>query len=146
MAQLKFSSLAEALPLIGKLEEGSRPAGGWNLSQVFRHLGQSIAFSMDGFPRLKPALFRATIGRLAKARFLRAGTMNHTLDAPIPGAPELRADEPLAQARAYLIEQIKRLQGHSGPLQPHFAYGPLSRPELEQLQAMHIANHLQAFQ
>jgi hypothetical protein len=31
------------------------------------------------------------------------------------------------------------------PLQPHFAYGALSKPDYEQAHAMHLAQHLSGF-
>ena len=34
---------------------------------------------------------------------------------------------------------------HTGPLQPHFAYGALDKAQYEQAHAMHLANHLSAF-
>ncbi|WP_416983834.1 DUF1569 domain-containing protein [Streptomyces sp. T028] len=53
---------------------------------------------MTGYPRLKPALFRATVGALAKRVFLSRGRMRHPLDAVIDGAPQLDPNLPLAAA------------------------------------------------
>ncbi|MFE3760166.1 DUF1569 domain-containing protein [Streptomyces sp. NPDC059104] len=41
---------------------------------------------MTGCPRLRPAVFRLTAGRLAKGVFLRRGVMRHPLDAGIDAA------------------------------------------------------------
>ncbi|HWH82676.1 MAG TPA: DUF1569 domain-containing protein, partial [Burkholderiaceae bacterium] len=42
-----------------------RSTGTWDVPQVLHHFAQSVEFSLDGFPQLKPAWFRATLGRLA---------------------------------------------------------------------------------
>ena len=67
----------------------------WNLSQVLQHLAQSIEFSMQGFPALKGAWFRSSIGSAAFAVFNARGVMSHSLDEPIPGAPALDASQAL---------------------------------------------------
>ena len=36
---------------------------------------------------------------------------------------------------------INRFNGHTGVLQPHFAYGKLSRADFALAHAFHIANH-----
>ncbi len=36
---------------------------------------------------------------------------------------------------------MTRFQADTGPLQPHFAYGPLSRADYALAHALHIANH-----
>ncbi|WP_371384045.1 DUF1569 domain-containing protein, partial [Salmonella sp. M9-3] len=52
----------------------------WNLSQVLQHLAQSVEFSMQGFPALKGAWFRSSIGSAAFAVFNARGAMSHSLD------------------------------------------------------------------
>ena len=44
-----------------------------------------------------------------------------------------------------LHEAIEAFHRHTGELQPHFAYGRLSKAEYELAHAMHLANHLAAF-
>ena len=44
-----------------------------------------------------------------------------------------------------LRQAVQDFGAHTGPLQPHFAYGALSRAQYEQAHAMHLANHLSAF-
>ncbi|WP_063934781.1 DUF1569 domain-containing protein [Archangium violaceum] len=126
--------------------EGASVPGPWTLPQVLVHCAQSIDCSLDGYPRLRPALFRATIGRIAKRKFLSQGFMSHGLDAAIPGAPALE-DAGLAPALARLRQAITRFEtADASALKPHLAYGPCDKREYEALHAMHLADHLGAVQ
>ncbi len=142
--ELKLVSLREALSELQNLRQATlvEVPGDWNAAQVMRHLGQSIEFSMRGFPEMKSGLFRATVGRIAKAKFLSDGTMSHNLNDPIPGAPVLSREESFAAALAYLIGTVDSFLAYTGEVKPHFAYGDVTRAQVDQLQAMHIANHL----
>ena len=65
---------------------------GWSPSEVFNHCAQSIDYSIDGYPELKAAWFRHSLGPAAFAVFSARGAMRHPLDEAIPGAAAL--DEP----------------------------------------------------
>lgn len=117
--------------------------GNWSAFTVFSHLAQSIEYSMTGYPAMKPALFRHTAGPLAFAAFETAGAMHHNLSEPIPGAPVLPADGNVAEALERLTHALTTFGQWQGPLQPHFAYGALSREEYTTAHLMHIRNHLQ---
>lgn len=118
------------------------PTSAWNLSQTIQHCAQTVRFSVVGYPQLKPALFRATAGRLAKHLFLRRGATRHSLDAEIAGAPPLAADKPAADAAAELAEAVELFTGHTGPHATHPAYGRCTHEQFERLHAMHLAEHL----
>ena len=115
---------------------------GWSPSQVFNHCAQSIDYSIDGYPELKPAWFRHSLGPVAFAVFSARGAMRHPLDEVIPGAAPLL--EPASQAEALQRLQIafERFASHAGELQPHFAYGALNHAEYGQAHVMHLYNHL----
>lgn len=115
---------------------------GWSPSEVFNHCAQSIDYSIDGYPGLKPAWFRHTLGPAAFAVFSSRGAMRHPLDEAIPGAAELT--EPASQALALqrLQAAFERFAGHRGALQPHFAYGALDHAEYAQAHVLHLYNHL----
>jgi hypothetical protein len=87
----------------------------WNLSQVLQHLAQSVEFSMRGFPALKGAWFRSTLGSAAFAVFNARGAMSHTLDEPIPGAPAGRGTgaEDLGAAAARRDGRIRAIQRYA---------------------------------
>lgn len=142
-----LATLADARQAVqGLLRQPLRNQGAWALPQVLHHLAQSIEFSLAGFPELKSAAFRHTVGAAAWAVFDARGAMSHGLDEPIPGAPALPApDAALQPAVQRLLAALDRFEAHSGPLQPHFAYGALDKAAYTRAHLMHLANHWQAF-
>ncbi len=68
---------------------------GWTPTEVFNHCAQSIEYSMEGYPQLKPAWFRHSVGPVAFAVFSARGAMRHPLTEAIPGAAPLA--EPASQ-------------------------------------------------
>ncbi|MFG6465291.1 DUF1569 domain-containing protein [Roseateles sp. BYS87W] len=118
----------------------------WNLSQVLQHLAQSIEFSMQGYPVLKGAWFRSTVGSAAFAVFNARGEMSHSLDEPIPGAPALEATQALKVSVQRLLDAMEAFADFNGTLRPHFAYGELTKPQYERAHLMHLAQHWTQFQ
>ncbi|PJI97401.1 uncharacterized protein DUF1569 [Acidovorax sp. 69] len=148
--QLVFGTISEALREVERLNAASVhalvPATAWNWSQTLEHCAQSIEYSLQGFPEPKSALFQNTVGTAAFSVFAQRGRMSHSLEEPIPGAPVLDASAPdAAAALARLRKAAQDFAAYSGTLHPHFAYGALSRVQYEQAHAMHLANHLSAF-
>lgn len=117
------------------------PRGPWTLAHTLEHCAQSIEYSLSGYPALRSGLFRATVGRIAKRKFLSAGRMRHDLAAPVPGAPALASSD-AAVAEARLRAAIAAFQAHEGAFADHLAYGPCSKAEYEALHVMHVADHL----
>ena len=115
---------------------------GWTPSEVFNHCAQSIEYSMDGYPELKPAWFRHSVGPAAFAVFSARGAMRHPLTEAIPGAAPLA--EPAGQEAALqrLQAAFARFAAHTGELKPHFAYGALSHEEYAAAHVLHLYNHL----
>lgn len=134
---MRLHSFDQVLAELDRLEGADRPS----LGRILAHCAQSIEYGLEGFPVARAWIFRATIGRLAKWKFLRDGALKHDLDAEIPGAPSVEGTT-FSDGVARLREAIARFRAHQGPLAPHFAYGPLSRDEAERLQSMHVADHL----
>jgi hypothetical protein len=148
--QLVFGTLVDALREVDRLASASvsalAPATAWNWSQTLEHCAQSIEFSLQGFPAPKSTLFQDTLGSAAFGVFALRGRMSHNLAEPIPGAPVLDASTPDAVlALARLRKSVQDFANHAGPLHPHFAYGALTKAQYEQAHAMHLANHLSAF-
>jgi Protein of unknown function (DUF1569) len=139
----KVTSLAEARFWLDQLEKvpGAKATGKWPLVSVLEHLAQSIEMSLDGFPQSKSAVFQHTVGAAAFTVFQWRGKMAHGLDEPIPGAPALTSQGDWKPAANRLRAAIARFEAHTGPLQPHFAYGALSKAEFAQAHVFHIANH-----
>lgn len=144
MADLpKVQSLEDSLRWLDRLEKaaGIKTVGAWPMGAVLEHLAQSIEMSMEGYPQQKSALFQGTAGSAAFAFFKWRGRMSHGLAEPIPGAPALGATADWKPAALRLRRAITRFNGYNGALQPHFAYGPLSKTEFALAHHLHIANH-----
>ena len=118
-------------------------ASGWDLAHVLHHVAQSVEYSLSGFPLLKPAWFRASVGPAAFAVFEACGRMTHGLDDPIPGGTPINDRQPLAPAVDHLAAALAAFERHTDALAPHFAYGPLDKPACARAHLMHLADHWQ---
>jgi hypothetical protein len=133
--------LPSALRLLQGLPERAHTAEGWPLPVVLVHAAQSVEYSMGGFPEARSELYQATVGGTAFALFDALGSMSHDLADPIPGAPAIATDTPLREAAARLVKALTDFDGHTGLLQPHFAYGALDKAEYLRAHLMHLADH-----
>ncbi len=131
----------EAL-LVEVREAMNEAPSGFGLAMA--HCAQSIDCSIVGYPKPAPWLVRGLIGPMVLKRFLRQGFMRHDTNAPVPGLTAPPAGLSAADGVAKLEAAIARFTAHSGPLAPHFAYGPVSKAAYEAVHAMHAANHLDA--
>jgi len=136
-----FATLADAARAIEGLKTGWRSRGAFTLAQMLNHAAQSIEFSLNGFPEMKSAVFRHTVGGAAFAFFDARGAMSHGLDEPIPGAPALAAGLPLDAAITRALKALSDFDQHTGLLHPHFAYGELDKAHYTRAHLMHLANH-----
>lgn len=142
LASERFGSIEAALKTLEQLKaQAPRMTGAWDLPHVLHHAAQSIEYSIGGFPAPKPAWFRATLGSYAFALFNARGQMTHSLNEPIPGAPDIPQGQALAPAIDRLIAALQAFEHHSGELAPHFAYGSLAKPVYTRAHLMHLANH-----
>jgi hypothetical protein len=128
--------------LAGLLDKRLVSLKGWSPAEVFNHCAQSVEYSISGYPELKPAWFRHSIGPLAFSAFAARGAMRHPLDEAIPGAALL--SEPATQVLALrrLQQAFADFARYRGELQPHFAYGVLSHADYAQAHVLHLYNHL----
>jgi hypothetical protein len=142
LASERFASIDAALKTLEQLKtQAPRMRGAWDLPQVLHHTAQSIEYSINGFPAVKPAWFRATLGSYAFALFNARGQMTHSLNEPIPGAPDIAPGQPLLSAIDHAMSALQAFERHSGTLAPHFAYGALDKPAYTRAHLMHLANH-----
>lgn len=119
-------------------------SGGWSLGKVFSHCAQSIEYSMNGFPEMKPAVFRGTVGKLAFSIFSLREKMSHGLEDPIPGAADLENTIEYKLGLNRLLQSIDLFQKlESSQLKPHFAYGELDKEEFDLAHTLHIKNHFE---
>jgi hypothetical protein len=114
----------------------------WPLAQVLEHAAQSVEFSLDGYPQLRSALFRDSVGTLAFLAFARRGRMTHDTQEPIPGAPALVATR-IDAAAARLSEALRRFEAQPAThrFAPHFAFGTLDKDAYRRAHLMHLADH-----
>jgi hypothetical protein len=141
---LSYQSLGEALKEIEQLKKAATQInleGEWSLYQHLLHCTQSIQFSIQGFPSQKSPIFQQTVGKLAFNQFLEQGYMRHNRNEPIPDAPQLVTNGDIQTAFDGLIQSIQTFDAYTGALQPHFAYGQLSKNEYAKAHAMHLADH-----
>lgn len=145
---LQWTTLAQADADIGRLAASAtrRSTAVWSWAQTLEHCAQSIDYSMAGYPQPKPLWFRRTVGPAALGVFVWRGRMSHDVAEPIPGAPALDRERSPDLAMAQVRAAMQRFAQWTGPLQPHFAYGVLDKTHYEQAHAMHLANHLSAFE
>lgn len=116
--------------------------GKWSPAHIFSHNAQSIDYSMAGFPESKGTVFQTLLGKPAFAVFSARGEMRHGLAEPIPGAYTIADDGPIDVAIDKLLASIAAFAAHSTPLQPHFAYGELSKADYESAHVLHFLNHM----
>jgi hypothetical protein len=139
-----FPTIASALKAVEGLADvaqGWRSNGAFSLAQMLNHAAQSVEFSLRGFPELKSAAFRRTVGAAAFALFDARGTMSHSLSEPIPGAPPLLATQALDQGILRFTQALREFDANTQPLAPHFAYGALDKAQFTRAHLMHLANH-----
>lgn len=147
LRDLQITTLGAALQEMRRLGQAPalHSATAWSWARTLEHLAQSIEYSMTGYPTPNSALFQRVVGPSALAFFSWRGQMRHDLTAPIPGSPAIADHTPLDQATLRLLTACQQFMQWQAPLQPHFAYGPLTHAAYEQAHALHLANHFAAF-
>lgn len=137
-----MTSLDHAFARLDALDLSAiQSTGDWDLGRMFSHLAQGVEFSMTGYPVQKPKLFQATVGTLAFKVFEMRGRMSHGLDQPIPG--EVVTQQSAEDGLQRLWRSLETFRDHVGPLEPHFAYGTLSKAKFGTAHLFHINNHLE---
>jgi hypothetical protein len=114
----------------------------WNPSQILQHCSQSISYSIDGYPEARSPFFQYTIGKLAVNAFAASGQLHHPLEEGIPGAPLLEPSLPNDVALRELIFTLQQFIDWQGALQPHFAFGSLTKAQYYSVHYLHLKSHL----
>lgn len=139
-----FESLPQAYKTLEALRQGdARTLEGWDLATVLHHAAQSVEYSMHGYPQLKGAWFRASVGPAAFAVFDHFHKMRHNLAEPIPGAPAIEPGQPLGPAIDHALGALQAFERYQGPLAPHFAYGDLDKTRYLHAHLLHFSDHWQ---
>lgn len=140
---IRLESLEEAKKELLKLsEEGRKEPEGWSFYKTFSHCAKTIDYSIAGYPALKPAIVRSTIGKLAIQKFLKQGYMKHDLQADVPGSPEIMNQGSFSDGIEILLDSIDKFQAYQGDLKPHLLFGTMNKEAYDKYFAMHIADHL----
>ncbi len=116
--------------------------GEWNASQILQHCTQSIRYSIYGYPEAHSPWFQYSIGKLAVNAFAATGKLHHPLDEPIPGAPALEPALPNDVALRELIYTVQQFMDWQGEMQPHFAFGSLTKAQYYSVHYLHLQSHL----
>jgi hypothetical protein len=137
---LSLSSVRQTISQVKAKQLISR--SNWSPFMIFSHLAQSVELSMTGYPQHKSDWFKSNIGRRVFEMFAAKKQMKHGLDEPIPGALLIGNDGDHYQGIQRLELALDYFEQYEGLMQPHFAYGPLSKAEYEVAHALHFYNHL----
>lgn len=143
---IRLSSLLEARKVLENLNKDVPTSQSeWSSYEIFVHCSKTIEYSMTGYPVLKPAIVRNTVGRLAINKFLRQGYMKHNLQADVPGSPVIENTGTFEDGLKILMASIEKFSSYTGELKPHLLFGSLSREQYDKYFAFHIADHLSVF-
>jgi hypothetical protein len=138
--RLSLSSVRQTLSQIKSKQLLS--TGDWSPFIIFSHIAQSIELSVTGYPQHRPSWFKSTIGRNVFDMFVAKRQMKHGLNDSVPGVGSIANNGDHYQGIQRLELALDYFEQHEGPMQPHFAYGPLTKPEYEIAHALHFYNHL----
>ncbi len=138
---LRFSSADDCLAEVQSLHAGGYDqTGDWNLSQICEHMTAVYDRSIDGYSVKRPWIFRATIGRVARALVLRSGRIPSGVKAPAPALPTKMLPEPESIARFQAA--LRRVTDHAGDFDSHPIFGRMSASDNKRLHLIHAAHHL----
>lgn len=138
---LRFQNYEQVLVEAERLNEmGYEPTGNWSLAQVCHHLSMVMEYSLDGFPKQQPWLFRWIARRFFLPRVLKHQVIRGRAPAGAALQPPDSPDAPAALAR--LHKAIDRLKNHKGELAPSPAFGPLTPDEWREVHLWHCEHHL----
>lgn len=141
--KITLNNLGEAKTILNELKEKEHLHGtNWNPYKIFAHCAKTIDYSMKGYPKMKPVIIRASIGKIAFSKFMNQGYMQHNLTADVPGSPEIHDNDNATEGIDMLLKAIDTFQHYGEKLKPHLLFGNLQKEEYDKYFAMHIADHL----
>jgi hypothetical protein len=140
--KIKFNSWQEIEEEFSILEQSGRveTSGVWSFYQILKHINDALHYSMNGFPNMKPAIIRKTIGRIALSYFMKRNEMRAGL--PNSSAPKKREEGDERVMFQKLKATLKEYKEFQGEFAPHTIFGDLTREEWDKLHLMHFSLHL----
>jgi len=136
--RLQLKAYEGILVEIERLAQGHRLLGHWTLAQICHHLADTQEFSIHGGqPTIRtPALFRATIGRVALVALLWYGYIPER-QGPVPPPRSGSLNEGLERLR----ETIRAVSGQRLRA-AHPIFGHLTADQWRRFHLNHAAHHL----
>lgn len=144
--EVKLKSLSKSKEPISNLNEKKLSSKSqWTAYQSLLHCSKTIEYSMIGYPVLKPAIIRNTIGKMVIKKFLKEGYMKHNLYADVPGSPVMDNLGSCEEGIRILINSIEKFDSYNGEFKPHLLFGKLSKEQYDKYFTIHIEDHLSVF-
>lgn len=113
----------------------------WGIYEICMHCAQTISYSMTGYPKMKPAIVRLTIGKAVVSKYLKQGYMKHNLQSHVSGGEKIDPNGEPAAGIDHLLSEIEKLENYTGTLKPHSVFGEMTREDYMKYFAMHISDH-----
>lgn len=138
---LDLRSLDDAAAEIARLREsGYTPTGKWNLSQICRHLTETMRLGMDGdqppFPWIVRKIAAIVLAYALKHRWMPAGA--GTLPRLTP--PDLADDDPAEIDRC--LATLAEARDFAGPFPPYPLADGMTLERWKDLMVVHAQHHL----
>jgi hypothetical protein len=136
---IAFKSLDDVMPDVERLLEGQTTVGNWSLAQILLHVATVMRRVVD-LPASTPHDPSLVVGEEKKRQVFESGMIPEGL----PGPPEVMPVNTLSEREEAegLRQAIAHYKDSSGPVIAHRLFGPLSKPEWDRLQLIHVAHHL----
>jgi Protein of unknown function (DUF1569) len=119
-------------------------AGNWDLAQICNHLATVMEMSLDGFPARYPWFVRLVARWFFLGKMLRHQVSRKRFPAPAYMQPPDSHDDRAAVER--LRTAVKRLNDHTGSLQPSPIFGKLTPEQWCEVHLWHGEHHLSFLQ
>jgi hypothetical protein len=139
--KLDFHRWSEVLADIDQLHRsGYQRCGNWDLSQILDHVGEGLRTAQKGFDHQGPWIVRKLFGPLILKRILSQRKMKAGIKVPPWWLPGPAHDESKAIHR--FKEDVACFEKYSATPKPHPFFGPLTKPQWNDLALIHAGHHL----
>jgi hypothetical protein len=139
---LQFNCVDDILADVERLalSKEVRALGNWSNGQVLRHVAIVMNGSIDGAPKMMPAVMQLMIRLLFKRRFLTR-PMPAGFKLPAKASMLIPSQTSWEEGLNDIRRTLQRLKTESVRM-PHPALGPLTREEWDRLHCRHAELHL----
>jgi hypothetical protein len=140
--ELQFHCVDDILADVERLAQSDevRAIGNWSNGQVLRHVAIVMNGSIDGTPKMMPAIMQLMIRLLFKRRFLNR-RMPAGFKLPANSSILIPSQTSWEEGLKDIRRALQRLRSESAR-KPHPALGPLTRDEWDKVHCRHAELHL----